>query len=152
MFKGFSFLFFAVGGCVLLACSGPHTEQAVTVPDPVAAIQLHMAEQQQAWNDGDLPAFMRAYHRNDSLVFIGKSGLTYGWEPTLANYRRGYPDKTAMGRLEFNNLDYRVIADDACFVIGKWTLYRDLDTLSGHYSLIWQYLGGEWRITADHSS
>jgi hypothetical protein len=37
-------------------------------------------------------------------MFIGKSGITYGWQKTLDNYKKGYPDKEAMGKLHFTLL------------------------------------------------
>ena len=36
--------------------------------------------QTQEWNKGNIPAFMETYWKNDSLMFIGKSGVTYGWQ------------------------------------------------------------------------
>jgi hypothetical protein len=105
-----------------------------------------------AWNSGDLEEFMSAYYHSDSLLFIGRSGMKYGWQTTLDNYRRGYPDREAMGRLQFENLDVRKLSDDHAFVAGAWTLYRTDDTLAGFYSLIWRYLDGRWVIIADHSS
>ncbi|HWH63301.1 MAG TPA: hypothetical protein VNS50_08510, partial [Ginsengibacter sp.] len=43
------------------------------------AVRKVLAMQAQAWNAGDLENFMQTYWRNDSLMFIGKSGVTYGW-------------------------------------------------------------------------
>ena len=56
-----------------------------------------LAKQNAAWNRGDVDAFMVGYWENDSLMFIGKSGVTYGYKNTLANYKRNYPDTTATG-------------------------------------------------------
>ncbi len=36
--------------------------------------------QTQEWNKGNIPAFMETYWKSDSLMFIGKSGVTYGWQ------------------------------------------------------------------------
>lgn len=118
----------------------------------IAAISECMDAQEAAWNNGDPDGFMSCYWNSDSLLFIGKSGLNRGWMTTLENYRKSYPDKEAMGRLEFNNLEYKAIEQKHFLVIGKWTLYRTEDTLGGHYSLIWQKRGNQWMIIADHSS
>jgi len=37
-------------------------------------------EQQTAWNNGDIKNFMKGYWKNDSLLFIGSKGPTYGWQ------------------------------------------------------------------------
>lgn len=63
-----------------------------------------MDKQKNAWNSGDLLTFMDTYWKSDSLMFIGKTGVTYGWDKTLANYQRGYPDTASMGKLSFDIL------------------------------------------------
>ncbi len=79
-----------------------------------------MAAQELAWNCGDLEAFMEGYWRSDSLRFIGFSGLTYGWQQTLDNYKKGYPDKDAMGQLKFTILSVEQLSKRSAYVIGKW--------------------------------
>ena len=116
------------------------------------AIQQVMDEQEAAWNRGDLEGFMQGYWKSDSLRFIGKRGITYGWQPTLDNYKKSYPDSDAMGKLQFTNLSMEITGDSATYVIGKWELFRTTDTLAGHYSLLWKNLNGRWLIIADHSS
>ena len=70
---------------------------------------------------------------SDSLSFIGKSGLTYGWQPTLNNYILSYPDKSAMGKLTFTNEVKDFIDIETVQVIGKWELKRDsLENLGGY--------------------
>jgi hypothetical protein len=49
------------------------------------AIRKLLEEQRLAWNTGDLENLMGSYWQSDSLMFIGKSGLTYGWQHTLNN-------------------------------------------------------------------
>ena len=116
------------------------------------SIQQSMDEQEQAWNRGDIPGFMKWYWKSDSLTFIGSRGLTHGWNQTLANYQKSYPTTEAMGKLRFTNLDVQVLDQENAFVIGKWELLRISDTLSGHYSLLWKKKGQFWFIVADHSS
>jgi ketosteroid isomerase-like protein len=116
------------------------------------SIRAVMAEQELAWNRGDLPAFMAGYWQSDSLCFIGSRGLTYGWATTLANYRRGYPDQAAMGTLKFTILKVEKLSRHSAFVIGKWHLTRVAGDLSGHYTLLWKKKKGKWVIVADHSS
>lgn len=116
------------------------------------AIRKILADQTQAWNNGNLEEFMSGYWKSDSLMFIGKSGITYGWQKTLDNYRRGYPDRTAMGTLSFDILQVQRISGDHFFVVGKWNLKRTIGDLSGHYTLIWKKINGEWKVVSDHSS
>lgn len=117
-----------------------------------AAIRQILSNQTQAWNSGDINRFMQGYWENDSLVFIGKSGPKYGYNTTLANYKKGYPDTTAMGKLNFTLLEIRKLSPRYYFVIGKWHLTRSIGNLSGHYTLLFENIKGEWKIVADHSS
>ena len=63
-----------------------------------------MNEQEKSWNSGDIDDFMSKYWNNDSLIFIGKSGINYGWKKTISNYKKSYKNKNEMGRLEFKNI------------------------------------------------
>ena len=115
-------------------------------------IRQIMAKQEAAWNRGDLEAFMAGYWKSDSLRFIGSSGLTYGWQQTLDNYKKGYPDQEAMGQLKFTILSVEKLSRKSAFVVGKWHLTRSIGDLSGHYTLLWKKIKGTWVIVADHSS
>lgn len=117
-----------------------------------ADIRGLLASQTTAWNKGDIAGFMQTYQQHDSLLFIGKSGVTRGWQQTLDNYKRGYPDKDAMGTLSFDILELRPLSAEYYFVVGKWMLQRKAGNLSGHYTLLLRKINGTWKIVADHSS
>ena len=113
-----------------------------------------MANQEAAWNAGDLEGFMEAYWKSDSLLFVGGRGPTRGWTSTLENYRKGYPDKTAMGKLSFGVESLEFPAPDVALMLGSWKLEErgGLEALSGWFSLVWQHRNGTWVIVRDHSS
>ncbi|MFN5136025.1 MAG: YybH family protein [Chitinophagaceae bacterium] len=109
--------------------------------------------QSKAWNTGNIDQFMKGYWQSDSLMFIGSSGITYGYDATLKNYYKRYPDRDAMGQLTFNILKLNRISNDSYFVIGKWFLKREKNgDIGGHFTLLWKKIKGEWVIVADHSS
>jgi ketosteroid isomerase-like protein len=109
-------------------------------------------EQRLLWNKGDIPGFMETYWQNDSLMFIGKTGVTYGWQNTLENYKKGYPDTAAMGKLTFDILQVKKLSDEYFFVVGKWHLTRSIGNVQGHFSLLFRKVNRTWVIVADHSS
>lgn len=111
-----------------------------------------LERQTRDWNRGDIDAFMKGYWQSDSLMFVGKSGVTYGYQQTLNNYKKNYPDTAAMGKLRFNILQVRRISSDHFFVLGKWMLTRSIGDISGHYTLIFRKIKGVWNIISDHSS
>lgn len=111
-----------------------------------------LAKQSAAWNRGDVDAFMVGYWENDSLMFIGKSGITYGYKNTLANYKKGYPDTTAMGKLTFTLIHVRQLSPEYFHVTGKYYLSRTIGDASGHFTLVFRKINGRWLIISDHSS
>ena len=108
--------------------------------------------QDEAWNNGNIEAFMQTYWKHDSLMFIGKSGVTYGWLNTLNNYKKGYPDTMAMGKLHFDLIQIKKLSRTYYHVVGKWHLTRSIGNLEGHFTLLIQKIKGRWYIIADHSS
>ena len=116
------------------------------------AIRKVLQTQENAWNNGQLENFMQGYWKNDSLMFIGKSGITYGWQKTLNNYKKGYPDTSAMGRLAFTLIQIKPLATDYYFIVGKWHLQRTIGNVEGHFTLLFKKINEEWVIVADHSS
>lgn len=117
-----------------------------------AHIRQLLATQTEAWNRGDIEGFMQTYWKSDSLLFIGKGGVKWGWQETLSNYKKSYPDAMAMGRLSFNVLVVKKLSPEYYYVVGKWMLQRSIGDLSGHYDLLLRKIGGRWVIVADHSS
>jgi len=111
-----------------------------------------MNVQEKAWNNGDIEGFMAYYWNSDSLKFIGKSGVTYGWKTTLQRYKKSYPDKATMGMLTFADIKMYKLKRNLVLVIGSWKLERKSDVLSGYYSLLWKKIKGKWLIIVDHSS
>jgi len=111
-----------------------------------------LQQQEQAWNNGNLDAFMIGYWNNDSLLFIGKNGPKYGYANTLANYKKSYPDTSYMGRFTSTVLSIQKLSAKHYFVVGKWYLKRSVGDVSGHYTLLFKKIKGNWVIVADHSS
>jgi ketosteroid isomerase-like protein len=117
-----------------------------------SSIRKVMHNQQDAWNRADINAFMEGYWKSDSLKFIGRNGLTYGWTTTLENYKKGYPTPEAMGTLTFTILHLELTSKDSAFMVGKYQLKRSNDEPSGYFTLFWRKLNGKWCIVADHTS
>jgi len=111
-----------------------------------------LLQQTETWNRGDINGFMQTYWQNDSLMFIGKDGVTWGWKNTLERYKKGYPDKETMGQLSFAVIQIKKLSAEYYFVVGKWMLKRNAGDLSGHYNLLMKRIKGKWKIIADHSS
>jgi hypothetical protein len=116
------------------------------------AILSIMHKQQKAWNEGNIENFMIGYWQSDSLQFIGSKGIQLGWQKTLENYKKSYPNVAAMGKLEFSDIQIKIISKSQAFVIGRWKLTREKDQPNGYFTLLWEKKNGNWVITVDHSS
>jgi ketosteroid isomerase-like protein len=117
-----------------------------------SAIRGILDNQTAAWNRGDIDGFMKGYWENDSLMFIGKSGVTYGWSNTLKNYKKNYPDTATMGKLAFTLIEVKKLSKEYYHVTGKWFLKRSIGDIGGHYTLLFRKINGRWVIISDHSS
>lgn len=116
------------------------------------AITAVLHRQQEAWNRGDVDAFLVGYWQSPELTFSGSSGVARGWDGVLARYKRNYPDRAAMGQLDFSALEYRFLGPDAALVLGRWHLKRENDDLGGVFTLVWQRFPEGWKIIHDHTS
>lgn len=108
--------------------------------------------QEQDWNEGNINAFMEAYWNSEELQFGGANGITRGWQKTLENYKKRYPNKEAMGLLTFKIKDISKHSKKVVSVTGSWELQRATDSPAGHFLLIWRKIKGQWKIVADHTS
>ena len=134
-------------GLLLFFFSMSHAQSKET-----AAIQKVMADQAEAWNRGSIDDFMKGYWQSDSLQFIGKTGITYGYTNTLNHYKQTYDNADKMGKLFFTLLKIEKLSPDYCFVIGKWLLKRKIGDAGGIYTLLFRKIDGKWLCVADHTS
>jgi hypothetical protein len=99
-------------------------------PDETA-IRNVLADPVSAWNSGDIDNFMKAYWQNDSLTFIGRDGLTHGYNATLQRYKTNYNDTVKMGKLAYELLSIKKLSPEYYFVTGKWNLTRSIGDVGG---------------------
>jgi ketosteroid isomerase-like protein len=117
-----------------------------------AAISRILDAQQKAWNQGNVDAFLEGYWHSPELTFSGSNGIARGWDGVLARYKKNYPDRAAMGQLDFSNLETQFLGKDAALVLGHWHLSRAQGDIGGVFSLVWQRFPEGWRIIHDHTS
>lgn len=134
----------AIALCLFYSCKNSNNDEQV--------IRSMLAVQVTEWNKGNIEGYMHGYWENDSLVFIGKNGPKYGYNTTLANYKKSYPTTEHMGKLTSTITSMKRISDDHYFVIGKWALARSVGDVSGAYTLLIKKINGKWVIVVDHSS
>lgn len=115
-------------------------------------IRTMLDDQVRCWNAGDFDGFMNGYWRSDSLTFSSGGKTTRGWESTRTRYYERYPDRAAMGRLSFDELEIHPLDRSAALTLGHWHLEREGDNVGGNFSLVLQRFAEGWLIIHDHTS
>jgi len=138
----------------LCAAAAPAQTAAVHTSNAPAAIRQVLADQQSAWNRGDITTFMRGYDNSPQTTFIGKT-IAYGYQPILARYKKAYATRAAMGTLTFSGVTVKMLGANYAVVTGRYHLARSASAggdASGIYSLIFARKPAGWRIILDHTS
>ena len=132
------------------ACAATQTPES----DAIGDVRTVWTAQVEAWNRGDLEAFMAGYWKSPDLVFFSNGTETRGWQETLDRYRTRYQaEGKQMGTLDFPELDILTLGTDAAVARGRWRLkLPDGKESSGMTSVVFRKLPEGWRIVHDHSS
>lgn len=121
-------------------------------PDDRAAIERILKEQDEAWNRGDLHAFVAGYAEGERMTYVGKGGaIVRGRAALEERYRKSYPEGHR-GTLTFSDLDVRRVGPDDYLVLGKWSLALPPDNPHGTFTLVLERGPQGFEIIHDHSS
>lgn len=118
----------------------------------VEDIRKVLDTQQQLWNTGDVKGFT-AYYTED-CVFLSTE-VQRGRQQVLERYQRRYPNRDAMGKLTFSELEITMLGRNHASVIGRFQLDRNEKgggNAAGRYSLVLRRTKQGWRIILDHTS
>ncbi len=135
-----------------LGCQEVPPPEAFNADAEEAAIRAVLQQQEEAWNRGDIDAFMRGYLQTDSLRFASGGTEQRGWQATLDRYYRTYPDRAAMGTLTFDLRDIRLLTPRWAVVFGGYQLERAEDRPFGLFTLLFEKRSEGWTIVHDHTS
>ncbi len=117
------------------------------------SIQKLLDDQTEAWNRGDLEAFLGGYWNSPELTFFSDNSVSSGWQSTLRRYRLRYQaEGREMGRLEFVDVRVEPLCADAAFVRGRFRLTLGEGNPTGLFTLIVRHTSEGWRIVHDHTS
>ncbi|WP_031496828.1 YybH family protein [Bryobacter aggregatus] len=119
-----------------------------------ASVRKVLDAQSAAWNRGDIAGFMTGYEHSEDITFIGKT-LTRGYDGVLARYRRDYGDRAKMGKLQFVDVEVKMLAEGVALVWGRYVLERTAEgggPATGRFTLIAKKAAAGWKFIHDHTS
>ncbi len=116
-------------------------------------IRQVLVQQQTAWNEGNLEAFMAGYWHSPELSFFSGGTDKRGWDATIERYRQNYQaEGREMGKLTFSDLEIDVLGPDSAWVRGHWQVVTSKKSPSGLFTLVFKKFPEGWRIVHDHTS
>lgn len=126
----------------------------VTAASTEREIRAVLAAQEQAWNRGDIDAFMAGYRRSEQLTFSSGGQVTRGWEATRERYHRRYGTREKMGALSFSHLEITPLGPQHAQVLGRYRLEFSTGAApaGGGFTLVMAREAGGWVVTHDHTS
>lgn len=119
-------------------------------------IEASLRQGADAWNRGDLPAFMEGYVKGSEMTYTAGGRVVRGSQALMDRYQSTYGDKKeSMGRLRFEDIETWPLGSEHALALGRWIL--DFPgaikaPAEGVFSLVLRKQGRQWEILHDHSS
>ena len=133
---------------VLAACSAQETPPA----DPTATAVAVLSASSEAWNRGDLEAFVDDYARDSTTTFVAGGQVQYGWDWIHDNYARWWDLGSERDSLRFEDVAARSLGSDYLLTTARFVLFRgDSVTASGPFTLVMKRIEGGWKIIHDQT-
>ena len=139
---------FALAACATYP-SAPAGVTAGMEANQAAAITAMLEAQDEAWNRGDIAAFMDGYWKSPDLRFASGGNIARGWDATLQRYETRYDTPAKMGTLVTSDYEIDILSPDAAIAHGRWMLEVEGDNPSGLYTLVLRKIEGDWVIVSD---
>lgn len=114
-------------------------------------IQTILNRQKAAWNKGNIEAFMEDYWKSEDFTFQSGNKRLHGWDALLSRYKKSYSGEN-WGKLDFTDIEIKVLSDDIAYVLGRWKLLFKDSSKEGLFTIIFQKMAEGWKIIHDHSS
>ena len=120
-------------------------------------IQAALQQGADAWNRGDLEAFMKGYVPGPELTYTAGGRVVRGSDALYQRYLSTYGShKASMGQLRFDDIETWPLGPDYALAMGKWSVsfpQPGKSKAQGIFSLVLRKNSeGNWLILHDHTS
>ena len=138
---------------VVAACSARAPSPALNPAEATATAVVFLRASSEAWNRGDLEAFVDDYARDSTTTFVAGGRVQYGWDWIHDNYYTHWWDLgSERDSLRFEDVAARSLGSDYLLTTARFVLFRgDSVTASGPFTLLMQRIEGEWKIIHDQT-
>jgi ketosteroid isomerase-like protein len=115
-------------------------------------IRSRFKEATEAWNRGDLNAYLAGYWDSEGTRWISGGMIIRGVESIRARYKSLYDSTEKLGKLEVKDLEIDILTDGDALVVGKWSHTADQLARVGVFTIHMKKIQGEWFMATDHAS
>jgi uncharacterized protein (TIGR02246 family) len=110
--------------------------------------------QQNAWNKGDLDAYLSHYKDAPDTQAVLAS-LVRGIDNIRGAYKQNFPNKDSMGSIEDTDIEVRALGDNYALATGKYHLNRPKKNggdVEGTFMELFEKTGAGWQIIFSQST
>ncbi len=148
----------AGAGCLLVSLLGcaPAAPSTPALPDRTeltSTITAQFTRSADAWNRGDLDAFVGDYASDSLTGFVSGGHVQHGYQWIREHYAPRFAPGASRDSLRFEEFDVRPLAPAVALISARFILYRDgRNTASGPFTLVMERRPDGWKILHDHTS
>ena len=140
---------------LLVACTSS-TPSPQPLPDRAAltsSIQQQFSRSADAWNRGDLDAFMSDYAPDSLTSYVSGGHLVKGVDLIRSHYAPRFAPGATRDSLRFEEFNVRPLSSTLTLVTARFILYNtEGTTASGPFTLVMERQSDGWKILHDHTS
>ena len=128
-----------------------YSQPGPDIPKVKNEIQTILDRQKTAWNRGNIEGFMEDYWKSKNFTFQSGNNRLHGWNALLSRYEKSYSGEK-MGKLDFTDIEIKVLSNDIAYVLGRWKLAFKDSSNEGLFTIIFNRKPEGWKIIHDHTS
>ena len=128
-----------------------YSQPGPDIPKVKNEIQTILDRQKTAWNRGNIEGFMEDYWKSKNFTFQSGNNRLHGWNALLSRYEKSYSGEK-MGKLDFTDIEIKVLSNDIAYVLGRWKLAFIDSSNEGLFTIIFNRKPEGWKIIHDHTS
>jgi uncharacterized protein (TIGR02246 family) len=122
-------------------------------PDAQLIYEL-LVKMLERWNAHDIDGHLDVYWKSPDLLVVVDSEEFNGWQQLHDSYINGYPDRNAMGFIQPNRIQVKLLKPDLALALTWWsvTFPSSKQKLMGTTTMNLQKFDNGWKIVAAHTS